>query len=50
MTSRKLQARFQSGQLRPYVSATFLLSEVGAALRSVADRQALGKVIVDPSR
>jgi NADPH2:quinone reductase len=46
----ELQARFQSGQLRPYVSATFPLAEVGAALRSVADRRALGKVIVDPSR
>ena len=46
----ELQARFQSGQLRPYVSATFPLTEVGAALRSVADRRALGKVIVDPTR
>ena len=46
----ELHARFQSGQLRPYVSATFPLAEVGAALRSVADRRALGKVIVDPPR
>ena len=45
----ELQARFQSGELRPFVSARFSLADVGAALRSVADRRALGKVIVDPA-
>jgi NADPH:quinone reductase len=38
------------GRIRPHVGAVFPLSEVAAALRLVADRGALGKVVIDPSR
>jgi NADPH:quinone reductase len=36
------------GVLRPYVSATFPLEEVAAAVESVADRTAMGKVLIRP--
>jgi NADPH:quinone reductase len=35
------------GRLRPHVGAVYPLSEVAAALQSVADRKAMGKVIID---
>ncbi len=46
----ELTALFATGRVRPYVSEVFALDEVGAALRAVADRRALGKVVVDPTR
>ena len=45
----ELAALFAAGQVRPYVSAVFPLDEAGAALRAVADRRALGKVVVEPA-
>jgi NADPH2:quinone reductase len=36
-----------SGRARPHVGAVFPLSDVAGALQSVADRKAMGKVIVD---
>jgi NADPH2:quinone reductase len=41
---------FRAGKVRPHVSATFPLDRVGEALRLVADRRALGKVVVEPRR
>jgi NADPH:quinone reductase len=35
------------GRLRPYIGARFPLAAAAAALRYVADRQALGKVVID---
>ena len=32
--------------LRPYVSATYALEDAGKALRDMADRKALGKLVV----
>lgn len=43
---RELAELFASGQLRPYVSRVFPLDDIGLALRHVADRQAVGKVII----
>lgn len=40
---------FRGGGIHPYVSDVFSLERVGEALRSVADRRALGKVVVDPT-
>ena len=37
-----------TGRLRPYVSATYPLSEAVAALELVADRGAVGKVVIRP--
>ena len=45
----ELAALFAGGEVRPYVSETFPLDQVGAALRAVADRRALGKVVVEPA-
>jgi NADPH2:quinone reductase len=36
------------GRLRPHVSKTFALQDVPAALRSLLDRQAVGKLVVVP--
>jgi NADPH2:quinone reductase len=36
------------GRLRPHVSRAFALHEVPAALRSLLDRQAVGKLVVVP--
>jgi NADPH:quinone reductase len=40
---------FATGRVRPHVSAVFPLEQTGAALRAMADRQALGKIVVDPT-
>ena len=47
--SDELAELFAAGAIRPYVSAVFPLERVGEALRAVADRRALGKVVVDPT-
>ena len=39
-----------AGKLRPHVSKTFALHDVPAALRSLLDRAAIGKLVVIPSR
>jgi len=41
-------ALFAEGKLKPHVSEIFPLDRVGDALRAVAERRALGKVIVSP--
>ena len=38
---------FAAGTIRPYIGARFPLAETPAALRHVADRKALGKVVID---
>lgn len=38
---------FAAGRLRPHIGARFLLADAAAALRYVADRHALGKVVID---
>lgn len=43
-----LHEMFAGGALEPYVQQVYSLSECAAALRHVADRKALGKVIVRP--
>jgi NADPH2:quinone reductase len=45
----ELAELFAAGAIRPHVSAVFPLERVGEALRAVADRRALGKVVVDPT-
>jgi NADPH:quinone reductase len=44
---RELAELFANGGVRPYIGARFPLHDAPAALRHVADRKALGKVIVD---
>lgn len=44
---RELHRLYADGRLRPYIGARFPLSDAAVALRHVADRRALGKVIID---
>ncbi len=43
----ELARMFAAGTVRPYIGARFPLSETAAALRHVADRKVLGKVVID---
>lgn len=43
----ELAQMFADGIVRPYIGARFPLSETAAALRHVADRKVLGKVVID---
>ena len=45
--SEELLALFAEGRLRPHIGARFPLQDAAAALRYVADRRALGKVVID---
>lgn len=44
---RELDRMFAAGTIRPYIGARFPLAETAAALRHVADRKVLGKVVID---
>lgn len=46
----ELDALFASGRLTPHVSETFPLERTADALRALADRRAIGKVIIHPQR
>ena len=37
-----------TGKLRPHVSGRYSLDDAGKALRSLMDRKAIGKVVVEP--
>ena len=43
----ELSQLFAAGTVRPYIGARFPLAEAAAALRHVADRKAIGKVVID---
>ncbi|BDB45644.1 MULTISPECIES: NADPH:quinone oxidoreductase family protein [Mycobacterium] len=43
----ELSKMFADGKIRPYIGARFPLAQTAAALRYVADRKVLGKVIID---
>lgn len=43
----ELSQMFADGRIRPYIGARFPLAETAAALRFVAERKVLGKVIID---
>lgn len=38
------------GRLQPHVSARYSLGQAGAAMRSLMDRRAVGKVVIEPKR
>jgi len=44
----ELLALFADGKVRPYVSSVYPLDGVAGALREVAERRALGKVVIEP--
>lgn len=43
----ELQQMFADGRIRPYIGARFGLSDTATALRHVAERRAIGKVVID---
>jgi len=43
----ELAQMFAAGKVRPYIGARFPLAETAAALRYVAERKVLGKVVID---
>ena len=45
---RELMELFAAGKVRPHIGARFPLDDTAAALRHVADRKAIGKVIIEP--
>jgi NADPH:quinone reductase len=47
---RELDQLFAEGRVRPHVDTRFPLADSAKALRHVADRKALGKVIIDVAR
>jgi NADPH:quinone reductase-like Zn-dependent oxidoreductase len=44
---RELAQMFAAGTIRPYIGARFPLAETPAALRYVAERKVLGKVVIE---
>lgn len=46
----ELDALWRSGAVRPHVSQVFSLDQVGEAMATVAERRAIGKVLIDPRR
>lgn len=44
---RELYQMFADGRIRPYIGARFPLADTGTALRYVAERKAIGKVVID---
>ena len=44
---RELQQMFADGRIRPFIGARFPLADTAAALRHVADRKAIGKVVIE---
>jgi NADPH2:quinone reductase len=44
---RELTEMFATGVIRPYIGARFGLADTAAALRLVADRKAIGKVVIE---
>ena len=38
------------GRIRPMVSGTYPLAEAGAAIQHIADRKAIGKLVIEPQR
>jgi len=45
--AEELAEMFTTGRIRPYIGARFPLAETAAALRYVAERKVLGKVVID---
>jgi NADPH:quinone reductase len=45
-SARQLEAWVASGRLRPHISASYALSDAKEALRLMADRQAIGKIVL----
>ena len=44
--NRELMAMYAEGKIKPHVSKTFALEDAGAAISELAERRAMGKVVV----
>ena len=38
------------GKLKPLISGSYPLAEGGAAIRHIADRKAMGKIVIEPHK
>jgi NADPH:quinone reductase len=47
---RTLMDWIREGRIKPVISATYPLAEGGAAIRHIAERRAIGKLVVEPQR
>ena len=47
---RTLMDWIREGRIKPVISATYPLAEGGAAIRHIAERRAIGKLIVEPQK
>ena len=47
---RTLMDWIREGRIEPVISATYPLAEGGAAIRHIAERRAIGKLVVEPQR
>jgi NADPH2:quinone reductase len=47
---RSLMDWIRDGRIKPVISATYPLAEGGAAIRHIAERRAIGKLVVEPQR
>ena len=47
---RQIMAWIREGKLKPLISGSYPLAEGGAAIRHIADRKALGKLVVEPQK
>ena len=47
---RELKELFVGGKIHPHVSAVYALADTPAALRSMVERTATGKVLIDPNQ
>jgi len=47
---RELRELFTGGKIHPHVSAVYPLGDTALALRSMLERTATGKVLIDPTK
>ena len=45
--NRELLAHYAAGRLRPHISETFPFAQAAAAISCVAERRAMGKVVIE---
>ena len=47
---RHIMRWIRDGRLKPLISGSYPLAEGGAAIRHIADRKAMGKIVIEPHK